>query len=99
VSVIDIGAITSFRLVNDDTETLPEFNWNNILAPGMYYVNGLKNTPLSWGLGLQYGPQLRDIEKDGTTLELSDSLFSVRLFLSVDIPIFNFYTRNTPKRK
>lgn len=99
LSVIDIGAITSFRLVNDDTETLPEFNWNNILAPGIYYVNGLKNTPLSWGLGLQYGPQLRDIETDGTSLELSDSLFSVRLFLSVDIPIFNFYTRNTPKRK
>ncbi|WP_276366690.1 hypothetical protein [Chryseolinea sp. H1M3-3] len=99
VSVLDIGAITSFRLIDDDTESLPEFNWNNILAPGVYYVNGLKNTPLSWGLGVQYGPQLRSIEKDGTELKLSESLFSVRFFLSVDVPVFSFYTRNTPKRK
>lgn len=98
VSVIDIGAITSFRLVDDDTETLPEFNWNNILAPGIYYVNGLKDTPLSWGLGFQYGPQLRSIEKDGVDLKLAESLLSVRLFLSVDIPIFNFYARTTPRR-
>lgn len=98
-SVIDIGAITSFRLINDETETLPEFSWNNILAPGLYYVNGLKDTPLSWGLGLQYGPQLRSIEQNGTQLKLADSLVSVRLFLAVDIPIFNFYTRTTPRSK
>jgi hypothetical protein len=99
LSVIDIGAITSFRLIDDDTETLPEFKWSNILAPGLYYVNGLKDTPLSWGLGVQYGPQLRSIEKDGAALKLADSLFSVRLFLAVDVPIFNFYARTTPKRK
>lgn len=99
VSVIDIGAITSFRLIKDDTETLPEFKWSNIIAPGVYYVNGLKNTPLSWGLGIQYGPQLRSIEKNGTSLDLAESQFSVRAFLAVDIPIFNFYARNTPKNK
>jgi hypothetical protein len=97
VSVIDIGAITSFRLIKDDTETLPEFKWSNIIAPGLYYVNGLKDTPLSWGAGIQYGPQLRSIERDGTSLKLAESQFAVRLFLAVDIPIFNFYARNTPK--
>jgi hypothetical protein len=99
ISVLDIGAVTSFRLVKDDTETLPEFKWSNIVAPGVYYVNGLKNTPLSWGLGIQYGPQLRSIEKNGTSLELAESQFSIRAFLAVDIPIFNFYARNTPKKK
>jgi hypothetical protein len=96
VSVLDIGAITSFRLVNDDTEALPEFNWNNILAPGLYYVNGWKDTPLTMGIGVQYGPQLRTIEIDGASLELDKALFSVRLFLTVDVPLFNFYTRTTP---
>lgn len=98
VSVLDIGAITSFRLVNDDTETLPEFNWDNILAPGLYYVNGWKDTPLGLGIGVQYGPQLRTIEADGTSLKLDKSLFSVRVFLTVDVPLFNFHTRTTPKK-
>lgn len=97
LSIIDVGAITSFRLADDDTETLPEFTWNNILAPAVYYVKGMKNTPLSWGLGIQYGPQLRSI--DDTDLELSGSMVSVRAFLTVDVPVFNFFTRTTPRSK
>ena len=98
-SVLDIGAITSFRLIDDDTETLPEFNWNNILAPGLYYLNGWKNSPISLGLGVQYGPQLRRIEAGGTVAELDKSLFSVRALLVVDVPIFSFYTRTGLRNK
>jgi hypothetical protein len=98
-SVLDIGAVTSFRLIDDDTETLPEFNWNNILAPGVYYLNGWKNSPLSMGIGMQYGPQLRKIEAGGTAGVLEKSFFSLRVLLVVDVPIFSFYTRTTPNQR
>lgn len=98
-SFLDVGAITSFRLIDDDTETLPDFNWNNILAPGVYYLNGWKNSPVSMGIGVQYGPHLRKIETGGTSAVFDKSLFSVRAVLVVDVPIFSFYTRTTPKRR
>lgn len=98
-SFIDVGAITSFRLIDDDTETLPDFDWNNILAPGVYYLNGWKNSPISLGIGVQYGPHLRKIENAGASAVFDKSLFSVRAMLVVDVPIFSFYTRTTPKRR
>lgn len=98
-SFIDVGAITSFRLIDDDTETLPDFDWNNILAPGVYYLNGWKNSPISMGIGVQYGPHLRKIEDAGGSAVFDKSLFSVRAVLVVDVPIFSFYTRTTPKRR
>ena len=98
-SFLDVGAITSFRLIDDDTETLPDFDWNNILAPGVYYLSGWKNSPVSMGIGVQYGPHLRKIETAGTAAVFDKSLFSVRAVLVVDVPIFSFYTRTTPKKK
>jgi hypothetical protein len=93
VSIIDVGAITAFRLGDDNTEALPEFTWQNILAPGAFYVFGLKNTPLSLGAGVQYGPQLRKI--DDTNATLDKSLLTVKAFIAVDIAIFNFYACTT----
>jgi hypothetical protein len=95
VSIIDVGAITAFRLTNDKTKSLPEFTWNNILAPGIYYIKGWKDSPLTWGLGIQSGPQLREIKNN--TAVLDGSNISARLFVAVDIPIFSFFTRTTPK--
>jgi len=95
LSIIDVGAITAFRLTHDSTATLPEFTWTNILAPGIFYVYGFKNSPVSLGGGIQYGPQLRSVENNvATTLP---SAFTIRLFCVIDIPIFNFYTRTDLK--
>ena len=96
LSMLDIGAVTAFRLTNDETETLPELKWSNLLAPGIYYVHGFKKTPLSAGLGVQYGPEVRSI-KDNSAVVLP-AAWSGRLFLAVDIPIFNFFSR-TEKRE
>jgi prefoldin subunit 5 len=60
LSAIDIGAVVSFRLSGADSG-LPEFKWQNILAPGLYIMKGFKNSPISIGVGIQYGPQLREI--------------------------------------
>jgi hypothetical protein len=76
-SLIDIGALASFRFnvadsvaikdVNgNDTmasvSELPEIKLENIFAPGFYVVYGIPKAPVSFGVGAQYSPQLRKVE-------------------------------------
>jgi len=96
-SIIDVGAVTSFRIADDSTETLPEFTWENILAPGVFYVRGLKDSPVSLGIGVQSGPQLRELTSTSTVL--SDANWTCKAFVAVDIPIFSFVSRTYRKRK
>ena len=49
LSIIDIGAVTAYRFQNDSVSTLPDFKWQNILAPGAQVILGVKNLPLSVG--------------------------------------------------
>jgi hypothetical protein len=92
ISLIDVGAITAFKLQSDATSTLPNFTWNNILAPGIYYVHGIKKSLLSYGLGAQYGPELRSI--NSTSATITPAAWSARFFLAADIPFFNFYSKS-----
>ena len=99
-SVIDLGAIASFKLSTPDSvssQALPNFTWQNLLAPGAYVVFGrLFNSPLALGVGIQKGPQLRSIsytQTDGTTIDLSQKeAFRFGAFLTVDIPFFNLFS-------
>lgn len=96
VPIIDVGAITAFRF-GDDASTLPELNFKNIIAPGIYAVYGFgKDLPFAFGVGGQLGPNTRKIEVDEFGLPTEnriDSGFRVGAFLSVDIPVFHFYTK------
>ncbi len=84
ITIIDIGALTRVHLSGDDPGELPEFTFKNVLAPGLHYVYGFKNGPLSLISGLQYGPQLKSLEG------ADKGAFRVGLGLTVDIPILNF---------
>ncbi len=91
-SIIDIGAVASFRLQNDSANTVPTIKLENILAPGGYLVlNRLINTPLSLGFGYQFAPQLRKVTIDKNEITKNISRFNI--FLAVDIPFFNIYTK------
>jgi hypothetical protein len=92
ISLIDVGALSTFRINDDETEALPEVTLANIFAPGLYYVYGIANTPLSIGLGAQLGPQLRKITATDATLH-DDLNVSFRVFVAVDIPLINFRTK------
>lgn len=99
-SILDLGAVASYQLSTPDSVTskqLPDFTWKNLLAPGGFIVLGrLFNTPLSLGFGAQKGPALRNISytAGGTTVDLSDQLsWRTGVFLAVDIPFFNLYSR------
>ena len=97
VSLIDVGAIASFRVKDDSTAQLPEIKLENIFAPGIYAVWGIGRTPISIGYGWQKGPQLREVNvPDANTGELTNVLkdgYRWSVFISVDIPLFNLYTK------
>lgn len=82
-SFIDLGAIASFRVESTD-DPLPEFELQNIISPGIFYVRGIKKSPLSWHLGLQYGPNVRTIEQG-----VEAASYRIHAGISVDIPLFN----------
>ncbi len=93
VPLIDVGSMAAYRLGNDSSKVASEVTLSNIISPGLYFYYGLGKCPVSIGIGAQVGPQLRKV----TALEINkDKNFYLRFGLNVvvDIPLFNFYTRN-----
>ncbi len=100
-SLIDLGAVASFRLKNDSTEQLPEIKLENIFAPGIYFIYGIPKVPISIGYGWQMGPQLRSVNIPDTANpgQFKNELlngYRWSIFLAVDIPMFNLFTK--PKK-
>jgi len=91
--LIDVGALATFRIGDDSSHVASEVKLENIIAPGLYGYWGFGKLPVSVGFGAQIGPQLRKINAEDANL---DKNFYVRFGLNivVDIPFFNFYTRN-----
>lgn len=92
LSFIDLGAITAFRFNDTSTADLPVITLDNIIAPGGYFIYGFRNTPISFGIGGQWGPNLRAVTS--TDLMLDEvRTFRYGAFLAVDIPLINFKNR------
>jgi len=91
LSVIDVGAIASFRFENDTIKTLSKIELKDILSPGIFYSFGIPKTPLSLNLGYQITPFLRSVNTTDNTFQNSYQRFSVSLL--VDIPVLNFHTK------
>jgi hypothetical protein len=93
-SIIDIGAISSIRFKENESE-LPEISFKNVLAPGIHLMYGFPNSPFTIGVGVQSGPSLRKIliNSTGTPEKVETSSIRAGITLSFDIPIFNIYTR------
>ncbi len=95
-SIIDISAVTTYRLDSSDTNINAEITLENIISPGGYLIIGLPYMPLSLGFGAQINPNLRKVTADGIDISV-DKYTRFSIFLAVDIPIFNLYT--VPKKK
>lgn len=95
LSIIDLGAVTAYRFKSEEEQEeqyIPDFTLKNIIAPGLHLVLGIKKLPISIGGGIQYGPQIRKIVETENNLIKPNALrFSV--FIAVDIPLLNFYTK------
>ncbi len=91
ISVIDLGAVASFRLVDDSTEKLPKLTLQNIFAPGAGLIYGVPKWPVSIGYSYQLGPMVRAITADKVVSDKPNQRW--QFFLAVDIPLINFYTK------
>ncbi len=93
VPLVDVGSMAAFRAGNDSSKVASEVKLKNIISPGLYFYWGFGKCPISLGIGGQLGPQLREVTATDINV---DKNFYVRfgLNLLVDIPFFNFYTKN-----
>ncbi len=93
ISIIDVGAIGSFNLSSNSSDlAIPSLTIQNVLSPGLFYTNGLRNAPITWGVGARFAPELREISVDpaGAMATLNGTVLSsvqFNAFLAVDIPL------------
>lgn len=97
-SIVDLGAVVSYRIQNQNNsenkaEELPDVKWNQLLAPGIFYVHGIRDSPLSWGFGGNLNPSLREITSANNVNLGSANAFKISFFIAVDIPLFNISSR------
>ena len=94
-SVLDLGAVTAFRIDNPGVgqSRLPDLSFRNVLAPGAFLIFDFGKSPFSVGGGIQYGPQLREIN----TIE--ESAFRLNIIASVDVPLFQLYRKPRDKQQ
>jgi hypothetical protein len=97
-SIADLGAVASYRIQDQgDSENkvneFPEIKWSQLLAPGIFYVRGIRESPLSWGLGGNLSPRLREITNSSNVNLRSANAFRLSVFIAVDIPLFNISSR------
>lgn len=101
-SLVDIGAVASFRFQNTDSVSqIPTIKLQDIISPGMFLSVGFPKCPLSLNLGAQVGPNLRSVyveDKENPGVYVNSYQNNVywrfSAALVVDIPIFNFYTKS-----
>ena len=97
VPILDLGAVTSFRIDNNNkVSSLPELSFSNIIAPGGFILANVENTPFTFGIGAQYGPQLRKINTINN-VDIESSAWRTMMLFSVDVPVFNLFTRKSKK--
>ncbi|MES2276434.1 MAG: hypothetical protein V4592_10450 [Bacteroidota bacterium] len=94
LSLIDVGALASFRLNDDKSNIASDIQLKNIISPGCYFYWGLGKCPVSIGAGAQVGPQLRQVSTTVNTNSTNNIYIRYSLTIAVDIPLLNFYTKS-----
>ena len=102
-SILDVGAILTYRLNDDSTQAIPDVDFSNILSPGFSLVYGFPiirgvNIPLSAGITYQWGPLLSRVAQSGNTFEV-ERLARYHFFIGFDIPIVNFFSNTNGRRR
>lgn len=89
-TIIDIGAVVSYRLSNGIDKALPQkITFAQFLSPGLSCSFGIKNVPLCITTGFEFTPQLRNFE------DLSQLHSASRIYAGVyyDLPLLNISKR------
>gem|GEM_PF-6103387 len=89
LSLIDLGTLVSYRFGGEDSVAIaPDITFANVFAPGLHYVYGIRESPISIGFGAQYAPHLRSIMDNSANIVDADA-FRIGAFVAVDIPFFH----------
>jgi hypothetical protein len=90
-SIIDIGALASFRFTNDTSvSTVPAIQLKDILSPGIFFSLGIPKCPISLNMGWQLGPILREVNVKENTYK--ENYTRISISVCVDIPLLNICT-------
>ncbi len=88
VQAIDVGGVASWRISGEDSvASAPEVGVDQLFAPGVYAVAGIRGLPISIGVGTSLAPKLRSITSNGQTEE-RDAFRRLSFFAALDIPVF-----------
>ncbi|MCB0395994.1 MAG: hypothetical protein KDD36_05045 [Flavobacteriales bacterium] len=94
-SLLDLGVVAGYSFINDSQDSsvaissVPELKLQNILSPGLSYVYGFRNAPLSIGAGVAFSPRLREIyNSQDVQVGLANGL-RLQLSVMVDVPLLN----------
>ena len=96
-SLLDLGALTAFRLQerNDENvaevERLPEFWFTNVVAPGFHLMYNFPKSPFTLGVGIQDGPNVRKFRLEGENQRRNARSVRGMVTFSVDVPVFRFF--------
>ena len=86
--VLDLGAVLSYRLNGDQSiSTSPNISFKQVLSPGLGFTHHFTNSPLVFGGGVNYAPELRQVTQAGTSYSANSLRYG--LFLTVDVTFFN----------
>lgn len=90
LSLIDIGAVVSYRF-NTTQGTLPQdFKWDQFISPGLHIAKGIYNTPLVVSAGVVYTPRIRKVD----FVDRQFNAIRVQTAVMFDIPMFKIYTKH-----
>jgi hypothetical protein len=99
LSIIDIGAVLSYRWANDQAQGLPEkVEWAQVMSPGVHLMYGLPELPIAFSVGYQLQPRLRKVEQNGNEFKNGD-FWRISFGATTDITIFNLYANGQKRRK
>jgi hypothetical protein len=88
-SIIDIGAVVSYRLGHTSDSVLPQsVRWEQIISPGLHLGLAIPGTPLQFMVGGQYTPSLRRFSGDA---EKQYNAWRAYTGIFFDLPLLNFW--------
>lgn len=104
LNFIDVGAIAGYRLSGDSTALEQKLTLSDIFAPGGYLVYGiglpfLEYVPLSIGYGWQYGSKLYFKRSNGVLAVSDNTRWRSNWYVAIDIPLANFWTKNSRNKR
>ncbi len=91
-SVVDIGAVVSFRLKDNDNALSQQFKWEQFISPGFHAALAIKNTPLVLQAGIQITPQIRRVDETGEGFGYK-SMYRSYIGVFFDLPLYTISVR------